>query len=83
VHRELGEAYVTQNAAGANNEFETAIRLDPSDAEARIALAHLQMKQGNAKAAAANFEVAAKLQPQNAALRQELADANGKAAAQH
>jgi hypothetical protein len=41
------------------------------------------MKQGNAKAAAANFEVAAKLQPQNAALRQELADANGKAAAQH
>ena len=83
VHRALGEAYATQDVAGANDELETAIQLDAADAEARIALAHLQMKQGNAKAAVANLQAAAKLQPQNVALRLELAEANGKAAAHH
>jgi tetratricopeptide (TPR) repeat protein len=82
VHRVLGEAYATQDVAGANDEFETAIRLDPADAEARIALAHLQLKQGNTKAAAANLQAAVKLQPQNVALRQELAEVS-KATAQH
>ncbi|MGA7156518.1 MAG: tetratricopeptide repeat protein [Acidobacteriaceae bacterium] len=79
VHRALGEAYAAEKSSAATQEFETAIRLNPADAEAHIALAHLQWAKGETKAAAANLEAAAKLEPQNAALQKELADVTHQA----
>jgi tetratricopeptide (TPR) repeat protein len=76
VHRELGRAYARQKSPNATTELEAAIRLDPSDVEALIELARLELVQGNARSAIPHFEAAAKLQPQNAALQKELADAS-------
>jgi tetratricopeptide (TPR) repeat protein len=77
VHRALGEAYAKQKSAGATAELETAIRLDPTDAEAHIALARLQLAQGNKSAAITQFDAALKLEPGNQSLQKELADASG------
>jgi tetratricopeptide (TPR) repeat protein len=82
VHRALGEAYARQRSPSAAAELETAVRLDPADADAHIALARLQLAHGNTRSAIAHLEVAAKLQPHNAALQKELADAS-HAAARH
>lgn len=75
VHRALGEAYAQQKSPLATRELETAIRLDPSDADAHIALARLQRSQGNRKAAIAQLQAALKIEPQNLSLQKELADA--------
>ncbi len=77
VHRSLGEAYAMHKSPGAAAELETAIRLDPSDAEAHIALARLQLAEGHKSAAITQLEAALKLEPGNAALQKELADAAG------
>jgi tetratricopeptide (TPR) repeat protein len=82
VHRALGEAYMKEKSAGAADEFETAIRLNPEDAEAHVALARLQLAQGNTTGAVAHLEAAVKLEPGNVALQKELADVS-RAAAQH
>jgi tetratricopeptide (TPR) repeat protein len=74
VHRALGEAYAKQKSPGAAAELETAIRLDPTDAEAHVALARLRLAQGNKSAAITNFEAALKLEPGNQSLQKELAD---------
>jgi tetratricopeptide (TPR) repeat protein len=79
VHRALGEAYVVEKASGAADELETAIRLNPADAEAHVALGRLQLAQGDAKSAVTNLKAAVKLEPGNAALQQELAEASRKA----
>ncbi len=73
VHRALGKAYAQEKSPGATAELEIAIRLDPADADAHIALARLQLAQGKKMAAIAHFEAAVKLEPQNVALQQELA----------
>ncbi len=72
VHRALGEAYAAEKKAEAREELSTAIRLNPADVEAIVALARLQLEQGDAGGALSNLEAAVKLQPQNAELRQEL-----------
>jgi tetratricopeptide (TPR) repeat protein len=77
VHRELGEAYAAQNSPKAAAELESAVRLDPSDADAHVALAHLQLAKGNKAGARAQLEAAVKLQPNNVALQEELASAGG------
>jgi cytochrome c-type biogenesis protein CcmH/NrfG len=82
VHRSLGEAYAKQKSAGAAAELETAIRLDPSDAEAHVALARLRLAQGNKSAAITHFQAALKLEPGNQTLQKELADVSS-ATAQH
>lgn len=82
VHRALGEAYARQKSPDAAAELETAIRLDPSDAEAHIALARLQLAQGNKTAAIIQLEAALKLEPGNQSLQKELADVSS-ATAQH
>jgi tetratricopeptide (TPR) repeat protein len=82
VHRALGEAYTTMKSAGAAAELETAIRLNPADAEAHVDLARLRLAQGNTRAALTHLQAAVKLQPGNAALQKELADVN-RAAARH
>jgi cytochrome c-type biogenesis protein CcmH/NrfG len=82
VHRALGEAYAKEKSPAAAAELETAIRLDPSDAEAHIALARLQLVQGNKTAAITHLEAALKLEPGNQSLQKELADVNG-ATTQH
>jgi predicted Zn-dependent protease len=74
VHRALGEAYATQKSPGAADELETAIRLDPTDAQAHVDLARLRLAQGNTKAAVTHLEAALKLEPGNIALQKELAD---------
>jgi tetratricopeptide (TPR) repeat protein len=79
VHRALGEAYAEHSATKASEEFETAIRLNPSDVEAYTALGHLQLAHGNAKAALTNLEAASKLQPNDAELRQQLEECKRKA----
>ncbi|MGA8940495.1 MAG: tetratricopeptide repeat protein [Acidobacteriaceae bacterium] len=79
VHRALGGAYALEKSPAAEEEFETAIRLDPADAEAHIALAHLQLARGDARAALTSLKAAAKLEPQNAALQKEIADASRQA----
>ena len=80
VHRALGEAYVTEKSPAAAAELEAAIRLDPMDAEALIALAHLRLEQGNRRAAVIHLQAAVKLEPDNSALRKELADISRVAA---
>jgi tetratricopeptide (TPR) repeat protein len=82
IHRALGEAYAKEKSASAAAEFETAIRLDPSDAQAHIAFARLRLAQGNKSAAITHFEAALKLEPGNQSLQKELADI-GPAAARH
>jgi Tfp pilus assembly protein PilF len=77
VHRALGEAYAKQKSPGAAAELETAIRIDPFDAEAHIALARLRLAQGNKPAAITHFEAALKLEPGNQSLQKELADVGG------
>jgi tetratricopeptide (TPR) repeat protein len=74
VHRMLGEAYTTTKSAGAAVELETAIRLDPSDAEAHVDLARLRLAQGNTRAAVIHLQAAVKLEPGNVAVQKELAD---------
>ncbi len=74
VHRALGEAYATMKSPGAADELETAIRLDPTDAEAHVDLARLRLAQGNTKAAVTHLEAAVKLEPGNVGLQKELAD---------
>jgi len=76
VHRVLGEAYAKQNSNAAPAELEIAIRLDPTDAEAHVALARLQLAQGNKRSAIIHYEAALKLEPQNVALQKELATAS-------
>jgi len=80
VHRALGEAYSKQKSAGAATELETAIRLDPSDADAHVALARLRLAQGNKSAAITQFQAALKLEPGNQSLQKELADVPGATA---
>ena len=80
VHRALGEAYVSTKAPGAAEELETAIRLNPADAETHVMLGRLELAQGHAQQAVTNLEAAARLDPGNATLQQELADASRKAA---
>jgi tetratricopeptide (TPR) repeat protein len=80
VHRALGEAYAKEKSPGAAAELEAAIRLDPSDAEAHIALARLRLVQGNKAAAITHFEAALKLEPGNQSLQKELADVRGATA---
>ncbi len=80
VHRALGEAYAKEKSAGASAELETAIRLDPSDAEAHIALARLKLAQGNKSAAITHFQAALKLEPGNQSLQKELADVSSATA---
>jgi tetratricopeptide (TPR) repeat protein len=80
VHHALGEAYVTEKSPAAAGELETAIRLDPTDVEAHIALAHLRLEQGNRRAAMTLLQAAVKLEPDNRALRKELADVSRVAA---
>lgn len=80
VHRALGEAYAKQKSPAATRELETAIRLDPGDADAHIALARLQRAQGNRKSAITQLEAAAKLEPGNAALQKELAETRAASA---
>ncbi len=75
LHRALGGAYAIEKSPTAKEEFETAIRLAPSDPEAYILLARLQLSQGEVRAAVTNLEAASKLQPQDAALQNELAAA--------
>lgn len=82
VHRALGEAYATMKSAAAADELETAIRLDPADAEAHVDLARLRLAQGNTKAAVTHLQAAVKLEPGNVALQKELADVS-RAAKQH
>lgn len=82
VHRALGEAYATMKSPAAAGELETAIRLDPSDAEAHVDLARLRLAQGNTRAAVTHLEAAVKLEPGNVALQKELADIS-RAAKQH
>jgi tetratricopeptide (TPR) repeat protein len=79
VHRKLGEVYVMEKSPAAADELETAIRLNPADAEAHIALARLELSQGNAKGAVTNLEAALKLEPGNAALQNELDNASHSA----
>jgi tetratricopeptide (TPR) repeat protein len=73
VHRALGEAYAEQKAPDATSELEIAIRLNPADAEAHVALARLELAHGNTRAAVTHFEAALKLEPGNVDLQQELA----------
>jgi tetratricopeptide (TPR) repeat protein len=80
VHRALGEAYAKQKFPSAAAELEAAIRIDPSDAEAHIALARLQLAHGNKASAITHLQAALKLEPGNAALQKELADAAGPTA---
>jgi tetratricopeptide (TPR) repeat protein len=77
VHRALGEAYTKSKPTAAAAELQTAIRLDPADADAHIALARLQLAHGNKRSAITHLEAALKLQPNNTALQRELADASG------
>lgn len=79
VHRALGEAYALEHKPNAASELETAIRLNPRDAEAYAALGRLQLAQGDATVAISNLETAVKLEPGNASLRQELAESRLKA----
>ena len=79
VHRALGEAFAEQKTPGAVAELETAVRLNPKDAEAHAALGRLQLSHGDAKDAVSNLQIALNLQPGNAALREELAEAARKA----
>ena len=72
VHRALGEAYATEKRAEAREELSTAIRLNPADVEAIVALARLQVAQGDAEGALQSLETAVQLQPHDAALAQEL-----------
>jgi tetratricopeptide (TPR) repeat protein len=78
VHRALGEAYAAEQPPAAATELETALRLDPADAEAHAALARLQLSHGDTQAAVLHLEAAIKLDPDNRALRQELAEATRK-----
>jgi tetratricopeptide (TPR) repeat protein len=80
VHRVLGQAYAKENLPGAAAELETAIRLDPTDAEAHIELARLQLARGNKAVAITHLEEALKLEPGNADLQKELTDAGGPTA---
>ena len=80
VHRALGEAYVTEKSPAAAEELEEAIRFDPTDVEAHIALAHLRLEQGNRRAAVIHLQAAVKLEPDDMALRKELADISRVAA---
>jgi tetratricopeptide (TPR) repeat protein len=73
VHRALGEAYAQQKSPAAATELQTALRLDPTDAEAHIALARLDLAHGNTKSAITHFEAALRLDPGNVDLQQELA----------
>jgi tetratricopeptide (TPR) repeat protein len=73
VHRALGEAYATSKSPSAADELETALRLDPTDAEAHVDLARLRLAQGNTRAAVTHLQAAVKLQPGNIALQKELA----------
>ena len=78
VHRALGKAYAAARTPGAAAELETAIRLNPKDAESHAALGRLQMSHGKAKEAVENLQIALKLEPDNATFRQELAEADRK-----
>jgi len=80
VHLALGKAYAKEKSPAAAPELETAIRLDPSDAEAHIALARLRLAQGNKSAAITHFEAALKLEPGNQSLQKELADVSSATA---
>ncbi len=77
VHRALGEAYAEEKSPGAPEELEMAIRLNPSDVDAHVVLARLQLAKGDVGSAVVNLEAAVKLQPQNAELRKELEEARG------
>ena len=81
VHRELGEVYAMEKSPAAADELETAIHLNPADAEAHVALARLELSQGNAKGAVTNLEAAMKLEPSNLALQKELDDVSHKTGA--
>jgi tetratricopeptide (TPR) repeat protein len=76
VHRALGEAYAISKSPSAADELETALRLDPADAQAHIDLARLRLAQGNTKAAVTHLEAAVKLEPGNLELQKELAAIN-------
>jgi tetratricopeptide (TPR) repeat protein len=80
VHRALGQAYAKEKSPGAAAELETAIRLNPSDVDAQIALARLRLAQGNKSAAITHFEAALKLEPGNQSLQKELADVSSTTA---
>jgi tetratricopeptide (TPR) repeat protein len=73
VHRALGEAYAASKSPSAGDELETALRLDPADAQAHVDLARLRLEQGNTRAAVTHLEAAVKLEPGNVDLQKELA----------
>lgn len=79
VHRELGEIYAVEKSHAAADELETAIRLNPADAEAHVAMARFELSRGNAKGAKANLEAALKLEPGNTDLQNELDDVSHRA----
>ncbi len=80
VHVALGEAYDLSNSPQAAEELETAIKLNPKDAEAYAALGRMQLRKGNTKDGTHNLEVAAQLDPSNPAYTQYLAQSRLKAA---
>jgi Flp pilus assembly protein TadD len=74
VHRALGEALaLDNNAERARQELETAIRLDPEDAQAYDALGRLELAGGNTTAAVASLEHAVKLAARRGNLHHDLA----------
>lgn len=73
IHLALGEAYSLQNSPNAKEELETAIRLNPKDAEAHAALGHVQLKNGNTQDGIRNLETAVQLDPANKTFRDDLA----------
>jgi Flp pilus assembly protein TadD len=78
VHRSLGEAYAAGGKADsekAEEEFATAVRLNPKDSEAHYELGKLDLALGKVKPAIAELEMAVQLDPNNSAAHAALADA--------
>lgn len=79
VHLALGEAYAMQSSPDAVSELETAVRLNPKDAEARAALGRLQLSKGDTERAIGNLQMAVDLDPNNRAFREALEQSRLKA----
>lgn len=74
VHRALGEALaLDNNTERAGQELETAIQMNPEDAEAYDALGRMQLAEGNTIAAVSSLEHAVRLAAGRSNLHHDLA----------